>query len=365
MKLLIISTTPLFTLNLVRAAAIAGFESYVVTDRQWTSDCLSRHIRRRWVLNHDLLISGNPTAIQQINSWITKHGIDVVVPADTKCTQLLASKGDQIQQASLFPVPCLNLFDQMHNKWHFGQLLAQHQLPTPATRLLETPSEVEDLDLKFPVMIKPPQGENGQGIQRLDTLEALQQIVSNLAESASLPLLVQEWIPGQDIDLSLLANQGEMVAWMVQQRQGDQMHFLNDARVVELGRTLCRLTQYHGVAHIDMRIDDRTQEVKIIEFNPRFWGSLMFSTWMGVNFLELGLSLIQQKSIGNFKPKYGLCKYLGSSPVMLYRWIQNGFKPPVGCNAEFTLPWKLQMLDPLPEWLLWYLRLPTRSLRKL
>jgi predicted ATP-grasp superfamily ATP-dependent carboligase len=51
--------------------------------------------------------------------------------------------------------------------------------------------------------------------------------------------------------------------------------------------TLLEATRYSGVGHLDGRYDPRTDDYRILELNPRFWGSLLYSTNAGLNYPEL------------------------------------------------------------------------------
>lgn len=350
-RILILSTIPGFTLNLVRTAGLAGYQPFLVTDQYFTCDWLSRWAHPRLVIEHDHLVSGSPEAINSINSWIDQHKIEVVVPADTRCTRMLARQVNHILNAKIFPLSSPELIDYLYDKGTFSQFLSKHQLPMPETHLLTDTGQLDELNFKFPVMVKPCWGESGWGIQKVDDNPSLDRAIDNLVSSKSVPFLIQEWIPGQDVDLNLIANQGELVGWMVQQRKGKSLQFIDDSRLVDFGRLLCRYSGYNGVAHVDMRIDERTNEIKIIEFNPRFWGSLLFSTWMGVNFLALGLQLLISGELSEpFSAKYGNCPNLCSSPSQMREWIKNGFQPPAMYSENLVDSWYFQMHDPLPEW---------------
>jgi hypothetical protein len=114
---------------------------------------------------------------------------------------------------------------------------------------------------------------------------------------------------------------------------------------------MCRASGYRGVGHVDMRIDERTGNVMAIEFNPRFWGSLLFASWMGVNFVEWGAALLEPGR-PLFSPRSGYCPWLGSTPATVARWVGNGFVAP-GTTVEQRKGWSMQLRDPLPEWWNW------------
>jgi hypothetical protein len=348
-KVLILSTIDVFTLGVVRTAVLAGYRPYVVTDRRWDWLRLSVHAQRRLIQDHDAFISGAPEALNAINRFIQCQGIDLVVAADTRCTRMLAGHAGEIRNAALFPLPSVELFDRMYDKWSFYQLLTEHGISTPRTILVSAPDDVGAVDLDYPVIVKPAWGESGQGVHRIDTQDALRKHLRNAGTAFT---LVQQFIPGRDIDLNLCADRGELTTWLVQMREDGGMRFPDDDRVVALGRDICRAAKYHGVAHIDMRIDERTGQVKVIEFNPRFWGSMIYASWMGVNFLEAGVSILDQFSRPDFQPVSGFCPFLGASPGVLARWAIGGFRLQSHSSAQRTA-WSMQVLDPLPEWLDW------------
>ena len=56
---------------------------------------------------------------------------------------------------------------------------------------------------------------------------------------------------------------------------------------------------WHGVAMIEYRIDKRTNQPKLMEINPRFWGSLETAVYSGVNFPYLLYNLSINKQCDN------------------------------------------------------------------
>jgi hypothetical protein len=64
-----------------------------------------------------------------------------------------------------------------------------------------------------------------------------------------------------------------------------------DERLREHGLTLLRALGWHGVAMAEFKRDDRDGEYKLIEINPKFWGSLDLSVAAGVDFPWLAVRL--------------------------------------------------------------------------
>jgi predicted ATP-grasp superfamily ATP-dependent carboligase len=70
----------------------------------------------------------------------------------------------------------------------------------------------------------------------------------------------------------------------------------HDEVMEELGTRLLRALDWRGVAMVEFKRDRRTGEYKLLEVNPRFWGSLPLALHCGVVFpvyqaqLALGLT---------------------------------------------------------------------------
>jgi hypothetical protein len=91
--------------------------------------------------------------------------------------------------------------------------------------------------------------------------------------------------------------------------------------------------------------------VKVLEFNPRFWGSLLHSLWIGANFPDLGVRLARGEDPRLlFQPLAGLSEDPGVAPRRLLKTILRGRLTPPGLSPGGQTAWRLNHLDPLP-WL--------------
>jgi len=125
------------------------------------------------------------------------------------------------------------------------------------------------------------------------------------------------------------------------------MELVRQDDVLEIGQKLLSALHWSGVAHIDFRRDSRDGQVKIIEINARYWGSLLGSLVAGVNFPYLACLTAQGVSFP--MPKYqlskyaytttaikeGLCWFLGKSSLNGFSFRETGLR--------------FFLTDPLPE----------------
>jgi predicted ATP-grasp superfamily ATP-dependent carboligase len=54
--------------------------------------------------------------------------------------------------------------------------------------------------------------------------------------------------------------------------------------ILELGTALLKALNWFGVAMVEFKLDPRDGQPKLMELNPRFWGSLALAEPAGVNF---------------------------------------------------------------------------------
>ena len=70
-------------------------------------------------------------------------------------------------------------------------------------------------------------------------------------------------------------------------------------KVMEVGLSLLKSLNWVGVAMVEFKVDPRDRIPKLMEINPRFWGSLQLAIVSGVDFPYLILKMAQQE---NFEP---------------------------------------------------------------
>lgn len=90
---------------------------------------------------------------------------------------------------------------RVRNKARAAQLLAEHGIPTPSTILSDTPATLARLPRnRFPLLLKPHLGDNGQGLVLVRTPEELSAL-----EWEDGIVLAQEYVDGTAFDLKLYA----------------------------------------------------------------------------------------------------------------------------------------------------------------
>jgi glutathione synthase/RimK-type ligase-like ATP-grasp enzyme len=346
MNTLVLCSNPDLGLGVIRCLGTAGHRVYAMGIGSSPIYRHSRHCIGYESLQTDKLAGPTEQLTDRINSFAKRHRADVIVPTDLPA-ELLTDALRPNLRAAVFPVSDSATLQRLHDKWSFAQFLSANGLPHPATRVLDTPADLAGLDLPPPWVIKPRAGEGGVGVMKVQTAEQLAEII----RADPQPRLIQEFIPGNDIDVSFLADHGKIVAWTIQSagRTASQKVFQNEPRVLEIAASIAAASAYHGVAHIDMRRDERDGSITVLEFNPRFWNTLVLSLCMGVNFPDLGLALMRGEELpaATTGPE-GICRTFHATPWRLMRAMVSK-RPPADLGTEAAGVWKQMGADPLPE----------------
>ncbi len=355
MRILVVSENDMFARWVLFCLAVEGHQIHAMTPGSLRLTRLSRYCRGHLPCDRATIKRSDPSLLEPINRYCVEHRIEWLVPVDLPASLLLARGRSRLQVRDVFPLSDAAVIERLHDKWELYQLLRELGLPTPRTWRLDSVGDAARGPWEFPVMLKPPRGENSNGVRRVDSQAELSALIGPHAAAFGWPLLLQEFIQGRDTDLSALSDRGRIVAWTVQRAKGAgaSLEFLEHPEMLETAAAILRPSGYHGVVHFDMRVDERTQRALVIEANPRFWGSLRHSYWSGVNFAALGLALAQRKQVGgDFRPPVGVCQDPGFSIATRVRTLLRGRWRPEGWSPATEAAWRCRMSDPLPElWL--------------
>lgn len=229
-----------------------------------------------------------------IHDAVEKTRADIILPVDCKTIRLLsANSGNLLEMASISPLPSTKVFDIADNKWLLSKWLKNNQIPCPPTILYQSNSifDEELLSISFPVLIKPNVDSNGNGIKLFNNSSELYSYCKHQINSGE--YIIQSFINGYDIDCSILCMEGKILAYTIQKgfvkdsrqfRTPAGIDFLFDDNTYKVVREMAEKLNWTGIVHVDLRFDEKDQQVKVIELNPRFWGSVIGSLCAGVNF---------------------------------------------------------------------------------
>jgi predicted ATP-grasp superfamily ATP-dependent carboligase len=289
-----------------------------------------------------------------VKEAVVRTGATVVLPVTDRSTRWLIQHRTVLQEfVSVPPLPSLETFEIVSDKRRLWEFQRDHGLsgaPTVYAVGARTRDAFENSSLEYPLLLKPSVGQESEGIMRIETPDELA-VWKQTAGDDRREYIAQKYIPGRDIDCSLLSQDGEIVVHTIQQHapaeSGATLEVFSDGEALEAVRPLIRTIGYSGIAHIDMRQDAGDGRFTIVDFNARFWASLFSSTCAGVNFPYLWGQLALKQPVA--QPTFVRIHHYSSSATM--RHCVQRILHPIRARPEFK--WRNSSLpsalaDPLP-----------------
>ncbi|WP_047547882.1 ATP-grasp domain-containing protein [Psychroserpens sp. Hel_I_66] len=272
--------------------------------------------------------------VEIINAEIELNKIDVILPiAEKEITFFIKHKQDIYKNTKIIPWPKLRDYEIAIDKYRLSNFAKEHEIPHPRSYFISSEIDLENKisGINFPLLIKPLHQKGGEGIIKVNSEESLIQHLKRAHNG----LFIQDYIKGYDIDCSVLCQDGEVLVYTIQKGnlQGDTtfapqlaFDFLQNEHLLATVKLIMNKLNWSGIAHLDMRYDEKANNYKLIEINARFWGSIEASKFAGVNFPHLVISLamgeelpkIDYKSFHYMRLK-GVIKTVRRNPLFVFK----------------------------------------------
>lgn len=271
--------------------------------------------------------------------------IKVIIPGHEDA-YLLAANQEKFKKAGVgLHLPSSDQIALAHDKNRISEYAEQTGLLVPKTYrfkdLKDFQSQLKDIK-RYPVVIKLTKTRGGIGYFKAANRQELEKAYKDtLAEfginkAADMPI-VQDYIDGYGLGVSMLFDRGKPVASFTHQRLWEyppeggfsvERTSTHHAEAEAAAKKLLTKMKWNGVAMVEFRVEHTTNKPWFLEINPRFWGSLNQAVRAGVDFPHLVYQLALGREV---------------EPVTSYR---------VGVRTR----WLAGMLVGLPA----YLRRPVR-----
>jgi len=223
----------------------------------------------------------------------------VLFPMEDPTLMWVANNIQDVQKFSKILIPALSSLNTAQSKWETYKQAAELKLPCPKSLLISSTKDIKAGIESFKesdFVIKPVTGSGSSGILygNKDTTIDLYLHYKNYG-----PLLIQERIPaeGEGLGIGLLMNEkGECVASFAHKRlqqypnsggpSTDRISIENQ-KLIEDSVKLLKSLNWYGIGMVEWKMDIRDGIPKLMEINPRFWGSLELAIRSGVDFPRL------------------------------------------------------------------------------
>jgi predicted ATP-grasp superfamily ATP-dependent carboligase len=290
------------SLAAVRSLGGRGFFVAAGESTRFAPALFSRYCCRRFIYPS---IAGRPEDfLAALERELAIGRYDVLLPMELS-TQLLVTKNRERFAAMVrIPFADADLALRVHDKGWLATFAMERGIGCPATFFPQGPDQAAEMapELPYPVLVKPRHSSGGRGIVRVEREADLLAEYTRVHARYPMPI-VQEYLPpgGDALGVAVLMDfASEPRASFVYRRlreypiSGGPSTLRESIHHPELqqwaGRLLSSLG-WVGVAMVEFKEDPRDGRPKLLEVNPRFWGSLHHAITCGVDFPFLLYSL--------------------------------------------------------------------------
>lgn len=311
---------------------IAGIKSLAIEgdtcDLAWNQNVAERLLKSKYIHRSIKIPAANQDPVgykEQLVALLKAEPYDMIMPFGNDAFHHATAIQDEIKKHAHFLCPR----DQEHQIAYDKYLTYLHcqkiDIPTPRTYVISNQNDLtaRNLEVGFPLIIKSRIGSGVEtGLRIVDNPSKLEscfneiQNRNNNEDSKPALLIMQEFIPGQIHDACLVADKGKIQAILTQVRHwmyppsggvGAINYTTINHDLMLLAEKLIASLNWSGPAQIEFKLDERDKQFKLIEINPKLWGTLDLSIKSGVDFTVIIRDINLGRQIN--RPSYEVGNY--------------------------------------------------------
>ena len=258
-----------------------------------------------------------------------KHEDIVFIPVEEETTLMFLKYINKFGERNFkFYLPDLKFFNLSRNKNELNIFCEKNEIPCP-----KSISEKDFYSKKFdfPIIVKPKNGSGSNGISFVHNNQHLDNININFERD-----FIQELLPdAKNVEAGFyLCEKGEIISFYSHKRIRTYpetggvtvfSEFKIDKKIRQSGAKIIKKLNWSGLLMIEYIFDKRDNQYKLIEINPRLWGSILLSEFSGANFLKSYVNFsLNIKNINiNYKKNIYIRWFFPYDFIYFFKKIQN------------------------------------------
>ena len=297
-KILILDAMWNKTLAAVRSLGRRGFYLAVGEKTRFATAIFSRYCSRRLIYPSPL--SKPDEFLDWLLNEVKRNNYDMVLPTELETQQIILRNREEMEKYTRVPFADYALTANVQNKAWLMKYAETNGYPCPktlGTDLKSVPTVLNDFcyeDVEYPLVIKPRESSGSRGIMYVKKPSEFPAALRKVQDRYPLPI-VQEYIPhGGAYGVGALFNRNsEPKAAFVYKRLREYpvtggpstlRESVKNDEIKEIALNLLKSLKWTGIAMVEFRVDSRDGRPKLMEINPRFWGSLQLAIISGMDF---------------------------------------------------------------------------------
>lgn len=276
------------TLGAVRSLGKAGYYVIAMDSHKLAQSFFSRYCREKVICPPS---KEEKEFIAFLKKYLQNNSVDVLIPIGYNSTVAISRNKSELLPYTRIPVADYESLVIAADKEKTLDCARNLGIPTPHQYF--TTNEIE----KFPVVVKGV-FESGN-ILYVNSKKELIKTQFNKS-------IIQEYIPGEGFGFYALFNRGALKAFFMHKRVREYpitggastcAMSIYSEELMSYGLKLLQSLNWHGIAMVEFKKDSRDGQFKLMEINPKFWGSLDLSIASGVDFPKLLVDMAMRDDI--------------------------------------------------------------------
>jgi predicted ATP-grasp superfamily ATP-dependent carboligase len=299
------------TLAVVRGLASSGVK-VAVGERTWMAPTLlSRYVSDRYIYPSP---EKDPDSfLCWLKCVIKTKRYDVLIVSEEETSMLVAQNLSELSPYIRIPLPRYETITFTRDKFKLLCHAKKMGISCPDTLMVNSLEDAHQSvqKLSFPIVFKPIISAGGHGIRYLFNKNTFDTHYKRMREKYD-TFIMQDYIPGDDYyGVSVIFNTKNQMRSAFVHKKLRQLPTTGGVstcavsvkfpKLVAIAEALLTSIGWHGVANVEFKVDRRNNIPKLMEVNPRLWGSLQLTVASGIN---IPYMLYQLAMDGDVSPKF-------------------------------------------------------------
>lgn len=308
MRVLILDGSSRAALAATRSLGAAGHDVFVGSD---TWPCLAGSSRFcRKTIQYPNPARAVTEFAQSILENVRRHEIDFLLPISDISSLTIAEHQPEFEKECALPFRDGHVLQQAADKAYVVALSESLGVPVPRTSVIQSRDDIDSLELEFPVVIKPARSRVRHANTWLSTTVSYAEDIDDLRRQMAalssdvFPILLQNKIAGRGLGVFACVDSGRIVAYSSHVRVREKppsggisvvsRSTTAPPEAFDAAKRLLQSLNWHGIAMVEFKWDERDQIPYVMEINGRFWGSLQLAITSGVDYPTLLATMCTQ-----------------------------------------------------------------------
>lgn len=310
-------------LGVIRSLGQRGIPC-VLIDNLPRSAWFSRYVTQRFKWSGSL---DTQDFLQFLLTIEKKHHLTgwVLFPVQDDAVELVSRNSAELERSYRLATPAWEVVRWAGDKRLTYRMAEEVGVPYPKTWYPANEDELKELDITFPVIIKPAVSIHLQHVSRLKALpaETMAELLTQYRLAATLidrqEIMIQEIVPGDgrtQYSVGTFCKDGEVLQSLTARRTrqypidyGLGSSFVEAIEVPDitpLAEKLLCVMGVSGMVEVEFKYDQRDRQYKLLDINVRPWGwhTLCISCGLDLPYIQYRAALGQDLP-ATIRPRYG------------------------------------------------------------